>query len=165
MDRDEVITRIKLNLAFERMVVAVLAGAFASAGALFFLTFLSLLFGGGLRFQSLAFGLYEAGFFGSVIFLSGFLASAGLALPLFNFLEAKKFRKIWPYLVLALVVQYAVVSFVFGRALTANDFSSLKSLSLFVPVPVVIWVFAKEIKVLWRASQVQSAPNPGIKLL
>ena len=162
MDRDQVITRIRLNIAFERMVVAVLAGAFASAVALFVLTVLALLFGGGLRVQSVAYGIYEAGFFGSIVFLSGFLASAGLGLPLFNFLETRKVRKIWPYVMLALCVQYVVISVIKGQALTIADFTSLTSFSLFVPVPVILWVFSKEIRPLWKASQAQPVVNSSL---
>ena len=162
MEREQIIARIRLNIVFEKMVVAVLAGAFVSAMIKLVLDAAVILIGGGFRFQALAFSGLNAIYFGFVVFLAGFIASAGLALPLHNFLEKQKVTKIWPYLVLALIVQYAAASGALGHALTISDFSDLRLLVLIFPAPIIIWVFSKEMVPLWRAgSNHPFSPDDG----
>jgi len=60
---------------------------------------------------------------------------------------------IWPYLLLALIVQFVVASMALGHVLSIDDFSSIGTFLLLIPAPIIIGIFLKEIRPLWQSAK------------
>lgn len=153
MEVEQTLTHIRLNLAFERMVVAVLGGAITSMMAALLLHSSIVLIEGVFSAAQLVTVFMKAIYFGFVVFLTGFLSSACFGLPLFGFLERREARMIWPYLLLALIVQFVVASMALGHVLSIDDFSSIGTFLLLIPAPIIIGIFLKEIRPLWQSAK------------
>ena len=102
------VDQIRVNIAFEQMVVSVLTGAFVG-GALTFLLNVAGVFLDGFSFAALLTAILQTLLVAFVIFLVGFFSSVVIGAPLFVALEKRKRRNVWPYLAAAIAV--AIISF------------------------------------------------------
>ncbi|WP_375206614.1 hypothetical protein [Hyphococcus sp.] len=158
-DEQAVIDQVRINVAFEEMVLAVLAGALAGGGLAILLALPELL--SGLSLTLLVSILLECLFVSILIFLVGFGASVLFGAPLFAALEKRKRRNVWPYLGAALGV--ALAAFI----LLAIAFPSVVGVSLktgaatVVPALVIAAVFSRRMQPHWRAAEKAEAEAEG----
>lgn len=142
--------QVRVNVAFEQMIVAVLAGA-ASGGAMTLAVKLIQVILTGLSFSALLAVFLETLLVSFLIFLVGFFASVALGAPLFMFLEKRKRRTLWPYLAAALAAAITVLFF------TAGGFPSTVGIeavtAIFAPAIIIALIFARLMKPHWRAAE------------
>ncbi len=157
----EILDQIRVNVAFEQMIVAVLAGALVGAALTFILKLGAFVFGGAFSLASLVTVALETMLAGFLIFLVGFFASVAIGAPLFMALEKRKRRNAWPYLAASLAVALATFVFISGD-LAALARPSLGGLvSTFVPAIVIAIVFARLMQPHWRAAEKAEAEAEG----
>lgn len=159
MDNEQIMSRIRLNLAFERMVVAVFEGAVICTMVALVLHSVTTVIAGTIGISHLVSIIMRSVYFGFLVFLAGFFSAAGLGLPLFSFLERMKTKKLWPYLLLAIIVQFLVASAMAGHFLTVDDFADPRTFLIWLPGPVIAFLFWREIQGLWRATDRMQAPD------
>jgi hypothetical protein len=159
MNTDPAISEIRANIAFEHMLVAMLTAAAASGGASLFLDLGSALFGGRFGFGPLFSSLWHAISFACIAFLVGFLAIVVAGLPLFLALERIKLRKVWPYVVAAIVIELIVAGVFAGGVPMLADFARGGRWLFFLPGVLAAILFGRSIKPLWRAAErAETAP-------
>lgn len=150
---EQVADQIRVNVAFEQMIVAVLAGAFVGGGLTLIMKLGVFLFSAGVSFSGLVGVFLETLLVGFLIFLIGFFSSVAIGAPLFMALEKRKRRNMWPYLAASLAV--AILTFIAasGGLPTRNDFSLIAITAIFVPAIVIALIFARLMRPHWRAAE------------
>ena len=150
------VDQIRVNIAFEQMVVSVLTGAFVG-GALTFLLNVAGVFLDGFSFAALLTAILQTLLVAFVIFLVGFFSSVVIGAPLFVALEKRKRRNVWPYLAAAIAV--AIISFAAAvRGLPeARDFTLATCAAIFVPTLVFALMFARGMRPHWQAAELAEA--------
>ncbi len=161
---EALIEQIRVNVAFEQMIVSVLAGAFVGGGLTLLLKLGGLFFAGGFAFTGLITAILETMLVSFLIFLIGFFASVAIGAPLFIALEKRKRRNMWPYLVAALAV--AVVSFMAasGGLPTGRDLTIGVLAATFIPALIIAFTFGRLMRPHWDAAaraEADDALSPG----
>lgn len=148
----ETLDQVRVNIAFENMVVAVLAGA-GAGGAM---TFLVRLAAGVLQdfsFTVLLSVFLETLMTAFLIFLIGFISCVLLGAPLFRLLEKRKQRAPWPYLAAALAVS-VVVLLAASRGLPGPEDIHIETLTaIFAPAIIIALTFSRQMRPHWRAAE------------
>ncbi|MEQ8176947.1 MAG: hypothetical protein RIC52_00015 [Amphiplicatus sp.] len=160
---DELVAQIKAHIAFEHMLVSVLIGAGVSAAALFVVNnAVSLAKGGWSLAIFLATGL-DAVWFAFVVFLVGFGAVVAVGVPLFLALEKVPYRRLWPYILAAVILQYAAHALIFGPP---PLFEKPATFLIFAPGLLMAGLFWRRIQPLWRAGKMENeAPKPPLRIV
>jgi hypothetical protein len=152
-DPDKVFSEVRANIAFEHMIVAVLIAAAVSGAALFLLNaFFLIAKGAGSVSGVLSLG-FNAVYFTFIAFLIGFLAAVVVGLPLFLALEKMKLRKVWPYVVAAILIEYAALSVRQGRVLMIDDLALPAGAVFFLPGILAAYLFGRRMRPIWRAAE------------
>ena len=146
----QTLDQIRVNIAFEQMVVAVLAGA-ASGGAMTLVVKLARVFFSDFSFAALLAVFLDTLLVSFLIFLVGFFASVAVGAPLFMFLEKRKRRTLWPYLAAALAAAITVLFFAAGGFPSAVGIEAVTA--IFAPAIVIALIFARLMKPHWRAAE------------
>ncbi|GJL91039.1 hypothetical protein [Hyphococcus sp.] len=146
------IEQIRSNIAFENMVVSVLAGAFSGGVMIFALKLVQMLLGE-ISFSAVVSILLETIFVAIAIFLMGFFTSVAVGAPLYNILENSKRRTVWPYLVAALSVAIIVFAFSVGGLPSIADVKIETALAIFAPAIIIALTFARLMKPHWLAAK------------
>ncbi len=148
----ETLDQVRVNIAFENMVVAVIAGAAAGA-AMTFLVRLVVGVVSDFSFSALLSVFLETLMTGFLIFLIGFISSVAVGAPLFRLLEKRKQRSLWPYLFAALAV--AVVAFLAAsRGLPGPENFRIEALTaIFAPAAIIAVIFSRQMRPHWRAAE------------
>lgn len=149
---EELIDQVRVNVAFENMVAAVVAGAVAG-GAMTFIIKLA-----GVIFPDFSFGALLAAFLETLltaflIFLIGFISSVALGAPLFRLLEKRKQRALWPYLLAALAIAIAVFVAVVRGVPGPEDVRLETVTAIFAPAIIIALIFARQMAPHWRAAE------------
>jgi hypothetical protein len=154
MDNDQthIIDQIRVNVAFEQLIVAVLTGAFVAGILTLVLNLGAAVFGGVLSFSTLLSAALNTLLVSFLVFLVGFLASIIVGAPLFIVLEKAKRRSMWPYLAASLAVAIIVFSFMAGHLPLADDVTVSVFVSVFIPAIVIAFVFGRLMQPHWRAA-------------
>ncbi len=151
--------QIRINVAFEEMVVAVIAGALAGGAISFLFALIELV--GGFSLTHLVSVLLECFFVIILIFLVGFGASVAFGAPLFAALEKRKRRNVWPYLGAAMGLAVAVFV-IFSVGVPSAGGASFRTVAvIFVPALIVSLVFARRMTPHWRAAEKAEAEAEG----
>jgi hypothetical protein len=147
----QTLDQIRVNIAFEQMVVAVLAGA-ASGGAMTLVVKLARAVFSDFSFAALLAVFLDTLLVSFLIFLVGFFASVAVGAPLFMFLEKRKRRTLWPYLAAALAV--AIMALMFAAGDFVSSALRLETMTaIFAPAIVIALIFARLMKPHWRAAE------------
>jgi len=154
MDDDQatLISQIRINVAFEQMIVAVLVGALVAGALTLLLDFGAAVTGGVVSFSVLLAAVLETFLVSFVVFIAGFLASILIGVPLFMALEKAKRRTMWPYLGVSLGVSISVFSFIVGHIPIADDVNASIVATIFTPAIVIAFVFGHLMQPIWRAA-------------
>ena len=159
-DEQATLDQVRINVAFEQMVVAVLMGAFVG-GALTLLLNVMQGLTDGLSFVGFVSSLLQALFVSILIFLSGFGASVIFGAPFFAALEKRKQRNVWPYLGAGLSVAIAAFVVLSVAFPSAGGFTFKTIAAIFVPPVIVAGVFAKGMQPHWRAAEKAESEQNG----
>jgi len=151
-EAEELASQIRINIAFEQMVVSVLTGAL-SGGAMILALNLARMVLNDLSFTALVSTLLETVFVAISIFLVGFFTSVAIGAPLFAALEKRKRRTLWPYLTTAIVVAIVMYLFSVGGLPSAGDLRLEALLVIFAPAIIIALTFARLMKPHWLAAQ------------
>ncbi|WP_428408528.1 hypothetical protein [Hyphococcus sp.] len=155
----EILDQIRINVAFEEMVVAVLAGALAGGALTLLFAAAELL--NGFSLTLLVSALLEGLFVSILIFLVGFGASVAFGAPLFAALEKRKRRNLWPYLGAAMGVAVAVLV-LFTIGFPSVSAASVRTLAvIFLPPLIVSLVFVRRMTPHWRAAEKAESEAEG----
>ncbi len=159
----DTLDQIRVNVAFENMVVAVLAGA-GAGGVMTLLVTLAGVLVADFSFAALLAAVLGALLVSFMIFLVGFFASVALGAPLFKLLEKRKQRAPWPYLIAALAMA-VVATMVSARGIPGPDDLHIETLTaIFAPAVLIAFIFARNMRPHWRAAEraEREAANPNI---
>ncbi len=158
----EIIEEVRVNIAFEQMIVSVLTGAVICGALYFMLTIAVAVFGGQFYFYFLASEFFQALLYTFVIFLAGFFAAVVLVTPMFIALERMKYRRTWPYLFAAILFELFLYELFF------KDFTAGQSLPFYLNLPmvapgiVIALIFGSRMRATWRAaSRAEENPPAG----
>ncbi|MFQ5563739.1 MAG: hypothetical protein ACE5FO_09240 [Parvularculaceae bacterium] len=154
---EEVINHVRANIAFEQMVAAVLYGAFACGGVRLVLAVLSVLVGGA-SFLGILDAVIDTLLYAFLIFLVGFSAAVVIAIPLFLTLEKRRYRKPWPYLIAAIIVELVFFFVVQGDIAVLIDAPLAHAIAWLAPAPVIAVLFGRFMKPLWRQAERSDSP-------
>lgn len=153
---------VRINVAFEQMVLSVLTGAFVGGGATLLFGLITALTSGVFSISVLLSVLLNTLLVSFLIFLVGFFASLVIGAPLFSALERAKRRTLWPYLGAALGIALIVLSFMQGGLPLAEDFSVGLVLAVILPAIVIAVTFARFMQPHWRAADRAEAAEDNI---
>ncbi len=143
--------QIRINTAFEQMIVSVLIGA-SFCGVVFFVVSAFYTVLGGYGWLEFIVGDFvNALLYAFVIFLAGFLAAAIVAAPLFVALEKIPYRHMWPYVIAALAFEFVLYVLFFRSFASAGGSSGLFFLPMFAPGVIVSVIFGFRMRPFWRA--------------
>lgn len=146
------IEQIRSNIAFENMVVSVLTGALSGGAMIFVLKLVQMLLVE-VSFSAAISMFLETIFVAIAIFLVGFFASVAVGAPLYNILEKRKRRSVWPYLVAAFSAAIVVFAFSVGGLPSAADVKIETALAIFAPAIIIALTFARLMKPHWHAAK------------
>lgn len=148
----DTLDQIRVNVAFENMVVAVLAGAGAGGAMTFVLKLWRAVFPD-FSFAALLTAFLETLLTAFLIFLIGFISSVALGAPLFRLLENRKQRAPWPYLVAALAIS-VVVLLAASRGIPGPEDLRIETVTaIFAPAIIIALIFARLMTPHWRATE------------
>jgi len=151
-DQEQLAHQIRVNVAFEQMIVSVLAGAFVAGAFTLILDLGVAIAGSVVSFSVLLAAVLETFLVSFLVFISGFLASILIGVPLFIALEKSKRRTMWPYLGVSIGVSITVFSFIAGHIPIADDFNASIVATIFAPAIVIAFVFGRLMQPIWRAA-------------
>lgn len=152
-DQAKLADQVRMNVAFEQMVMSVLSGALVGGGMRFIIGVASAIFGATLSFSTLLSVLLNTMLVSFLIFLIGFFASVIVGAPLFAALENAKRRSLWPYLGASLAVALIVFSLMQGGLPVMSDLDASSAISIFLPAVIIAVVFVRRMQSYWRAAK------------
>lgn len=154
---DRVIASIRANIVFEKMIVSVLAVAGVAGVAHLAISVGVLVARGAMALGAGASAVIGAAAFAFYFFLAGFAASLAIGIPLFMALEKQKLRKVWPYVLAALVITIVIL----GAAGAAPSFEAPWRALFCVPSVAAAMLFGRKMRPLWRAAE-RAESSPAI---
>lgn len=149
----EVIDHIRLNIAFEQSVLSVLTGAAIGGAAIFVVTLVGVILGGGLSIPIFVAIILRAVFVSFLIFLTGFIASAVVVAPMFMALEKRKQRNVWPYLMAAIVLAILVLLLTNNGLGGIADANPEVLVTIIAPAIIIALIFGRRMRPHWRAAE------------
>lgn len=152
-DQAKLAEHVRMNVAFEQMVMSVLTGAVVGGGLSFVIGLAGAVLSATLSFSTLLSVLLNMVLTSFLIFLVGFFASVIVGAPLFVALENAKRRSLWPYLGASLAVAGIVFSILQGGLPVAADLNVDSFIALFLPACVIAIVFSRRMQPYWRAAK------------
>lgn len=152
--REALVEQIRANVAFEQIVVSVLAGAGVCSLAFLALRVGALIVGGSLSMSTLLSAAFGAIVFAFLFFLVGFAAGAAIVTPLFRMLEKSRRRSGWPYGAAAIAV--AFLSLTIASALPAAQAPGVTAIISVIGATIVTSViFARLMAPHWAAAEAE----------
>ncbi len=148
---ERIANEIRINTAFEQMIVSVLIGASFCGVVLFVSSILAALFGGYVWLDYFVGQFVDALLYTFVIFLAGFLAAAILITPLFVALEKIPYRKTWPFVIAAIVFEFLLYGLFFKDFVGAPARPVWFNISMFAPGVVITLIFGRRMQPFWHA--------------
>lgn len=148
----ETIEQVRVNVAFEEMIVAVLTGAGAGAAMTLALNVFGLMTRGFIMAGLLS-AVLDAMLVGFLVFLVGFGASVAIGAPLFVVLEKRKRRNVWPYLAAALGVAISAYFFASAGLPATENVGPGAVAAIFAPAVIIAVMFARLMQPHWRAAE------------
>jgi asparagine N-glycosylation enzyme membrane subunit Stt3 len=142
---DPVISAIRTNIVFEKMVVSVLTVAGAAGAVHWAISFAA----GGFGAGALGSSFISAATFTLLFFFTAFAAAVVVAVPLFLQLEKRRLRFAWPYAVAAALVGLLVLS----AAGAAPSFEAPWRALHLVPGVAAAILFARKMRPFWEAAR------------
>lgn len=142
---DPVVSAIRTNLVFEKMIASVLTVAGLSGVAHWLIG----LAAGGFSLAAFGAALLAAATFTLVFFFVAFGGAVAVGVPLFLQLEKRKLRKGWPYAAAALLVGLIVLS----AAGAAPGFEAPWRALYLVPGVAAAILFARKMRPFWAAAE------------
>ncbi|MEO1243936.1 MAG: hypothetical protein AAFX54_18660 [Pseudomonadota bacterium] len=161
-EQSDIAAEVRINVAFEQMVLSVLTGAFVGGAATLLFGLITSLATGAFSISVILSVLLNTLLVSFLIFLVGFFASLVIGAPLFSALERAKRRTLWPYLGVALGVALIVLSFMQGGLPLVEDFSIGLILAVVLPAIVIAVTFARFMQPHWRAAERAEAAEDNI---
>ncbi|MEZ5921563.1 MAG: hypothetical protein R3C60_09465 [Parvularculaceae bacterium] len=116
----------------------------------------ALIVSGRITIGNTGFAVYQAIAFACVFFLAGFAVSAVIGIPLFRFLENRKQRVGWPFVVSAFIAGLALLA-ALGRA---PSFEAPLRILFLVPPVAAAMLFVRKMRPFWRAMERDEAKPP-----
>ncbi|MEO1136296.1 MAG: hypothetical protein AAFW68_06750 [Pseudomonadota bacterium] len=148
----QTIEQIRVNVAFEAMIVAVLTGAAAGAVMTLAINLFGLMTRGFIMAGFLS-AVLDAMLVGFLVFLVGFGASVAIGAPLFVVLEKRKRRNVWPYLAAAIGVAIGAYFFAASGLPATEEMGIGAVAAIFAPAAIIAVMFARLMKPHWRAAE------------
>ena len=140
---------IRTRLVFEELVGSVFFGALF-CGCVYFAASIVVAFtGDGIGFSIFLNLLFDSIYFSFLVFAVGFLCSVLVGIPLFNFLEKKKYRFAWPYFLAATAISLLFFWLATGKVFQLFDQSLLTHISILLPGPLISVLFARRMQPIW----------------
>lgn len=156
--REALVQQIRANVAFEHIVVSVLAGAGICSFVFLTLRLIVLVAAGSFSVSTLLSAVFAAIIFAFLFFLIGFAAGAAIVTPLFLALEKSRRRSGWPYGAAAIGV--ATLSLVAASALPAAQAPSIAAIIAVMGATVMTSIiFARLMAPHWAAAQAEEQKN------
>ncbi|MCA8890089.1 MAG: hypothetical protein KDA46_14740, partial [Parvularculaceae bacterium] len=144
---DHLIAEVRLNIAFEQMIVAALGSSAVSALCIVLLK-IGILIGNGVWTISATFmSFYHGISFAAIFFLLSFAAAALIGAPLFRVLEKAKYRRLWPYYFAAAFVGFLCTA-ALGSPVSIEQPANILRLA---PGIMMVAFFGRLIKPFWSA--------------
>lgn len=152
--RAALVEQIRANVAFEQIVVSVLAGAGICSLVFLALRVATLFIGGSFSMSTLLSAVFAAIVFAFLFFLIGFAAGAAIVTPLFRMLENSRRRSGWPYGAAAIAV--AVLSLIIAGALPAAQAPGVTAIISVIGATIVTSIiFARLMAPHWAAAEAE----------
>ncbi|MEM9495056.1 MAG: hypothetical protein AAGA09_03555 [Pseudomonadota bacterium] len=159
-DNDEKIVRdVRLNVAFEHAITAVLVGALATGALSFLLAVFSIVFEGGFGLVALGGAFVSSLAKGFFVFIAGFFFSITVMTPLFALLERAQYRRGWPFFAAAVAVSLLIMLALEGQATALSRFGVDALAGIFFPALIIAALFVRAIAPYWRAPQEPPPPS------
>lgn len=152
---DPVVSAIRTNIVFEKMIVSVLTVAGAAGAVHWAISFAA----GGFSAGALGSSFLRAATFTLLFFFTAFAAAVAVGVPMFLQLEKRKLRMAWPYAVAAALVGLLVLS----AAGAAPGFDAPWRALYLVPGVAAAILFANKMRPFWEAARrAEEAVTPAI---
>jgi len=148
-ENDRVISDIRANIVFEKLIVSVLTIAAISGAAHLAISATIGLAKGAMSPGFLASAFVGAAAFAFSFFLAGFASSLAIGIPLFKALERQKLRKVWPYVLAAFAVTVAILA----AAGAAPSFEAPWRALLCAPGVAAAILFGRKMRPFWIAAE------------
>ena len=159
-EESRVVSQIRANIVFEKMIVSVLTVAGISGAGHALLGLGERLSAGILSLAGVGSAAFNAISFVFLFFLAGFAASVAVGIPLFLLTERARVRKSWPFVLAAFVV-----SFVFAWAIGLAPSIEAPARSLYlVPGLAAAILFGRKMQPFWRAAERADDAAPAAAL-
>ncbi|MEZ5895466.1 MAG: hypothetical protein R3C51_03615 [Parvularculaceae bacterium] len=144
---DRLIAQVRLNIAFEQLIVAALSSAAVSVACIVLFRIGALIWSGVWTVRATFMALYYGISFGAIFFLLAFAAAALVGAPLFRALEKAKYRKLWPYYFAAVLAGF------FCTSALGSPVSVERPANIFLMVPglLMVAIFGRLIRPFWSA--------------
>ena len=152
-DNAKLADEVRMNVAFEQMVMSVLTGAVVGGGLSLVIGLAAAIFTSTISFATLLSVLLNMMLTSFLIFLVGFFASVIVGAPLFVALENAKRRSLWPYLGASMATALIVFSFLQGGLPVIADLELGSIISIFLPAAIIAVVFVRRMQSYWRAAK------------
>jgi len=157
---EALVEQIRANVAFEHVVVSVLAGA-GVCGRLKFLLSVAFKIAGGIGpLSAVSASAFSALVVALLFFLIGFAAGAVIITPLFRYLEKAKRRSGGPYGAAALAVA-AFTLIIIGAMPNTSGPSLSAALAVLVATLATSVIFARRMAPHWAAVEAEERANAG----
>ena len=154
---DDLVAQIRTNIVFEKLIVSVLTVAGFSGFALFAINVGVRIVSGRITIGNVGSAVYDGIAFACVFFLAGFAVSAAIGIPLFRFLENRKQRVGWPFVVSAFFAGLALLA-ALGRA---PSFEAPLRLLFLVPPVAAAMLFVRKMRPFWQAVEHDETKPPA----
>ena len=139
---------LRVNTAFEQMIVSVLIVASACGVISFIANIFSAVVGGFAWIDFIAAEFADALLYAFVIFLAGFFAAGVVIAPLFVALERVPYRRTWPYI--AAMFAYELILYFFFFKSFAGTGALPFQLVVFAPGIIGAAIFGYRMGPYWR---------------
>lgn len=153
------LAELRSRVAFEHMLMSVLASAALSGLAVFGYDNLAAMARGGWSLAAvlpIALGAVWVVF---LVFLIGFGATVAVGTPLHMALERARYRRLWPYLLVALAIQYLALLLLAGPPPLLDK---PQTVVLLLPGAMAALFFWLRIRPVWRAAEAEDREQPPV---
>lgn len=153
------LAELRSRAAFEHMLMSVLASAGVSGLAVFGYENVAAIARGGWSFAALLPIALGAVWVVFLVFLIGFGATVAVGAPLYVALERARYRRLWPYLLVALAIQYLALLLLAGPPPLLDK---PQTVVLFLPGTMAAVFFWLRIRPVWRAAEAKEREQPPV---
>jgi hypothetical protein len=160
-DEIAVVSDVRAEIAFENMIVSVLAGSAVAGVAHFTIAVGAHLVAGSFSLVAAGIALVAAVGFTFLFFIAGFGASLAIGVPLYRLLEKAKLRRAWPYCLVATATGLVIAT----AAGVAPTFEAPGRILYLVPGLAAALIFARKMRPFWAAIEREEREAPKIVAL